>query len=71
MERYTSLNRLAFCNLNEIHDKKIAEVVGVKPQHEIYKAPLPKKILHDFFGVKSNDEKVSFDLYAESKKDNK
>ena len=31
MERYTSLNREAFCDLNKIKDKKIAEVVGVEP----------------------------------------
>ena len=42
MERYTSLNREAYCDLNEIKDKKIAEVVGVCPKPEDYQAPIPK-----------------------------
>ena len=67
IERYTSLNREAFCNLNEIN-KKIAQVVGVCPPPEIYKAPIPKKIIYDFFGVCQKPEKVSFDLWEEAQK---
>ena len=68
VERYTSLNRQAYCDLTKVHDKKVAEVVGVCPPPEIYKAPIPKKIQYDFFGVGTEPEKPTFDLYAESQK---
>ena len=68
IERYTSLNREAFCDLTKVHQKKIADVVGVKPAPEVYQAPIPKKIMYEFFGAQTEPEKVSFDLYEESKK---
>ena len=42
--------------------------MGVNPPEEQYKAPLPKKILHDFFGCQTEEEKANFDLYQESLK---
>ena len=68
IERYTSLNREAFCDLTKVHQKKIADVVGVSPAPEIYQAPIPKKIMYEFFGAPHEAEKVTFDLYEESKK---
>ena len=66
IERYTSLNREAFCDLTKVKEKNVSEVVGVCPAPEIYQAPIPKKIIYDFFGVQIKPEKVSFDLWEES-----
>ena len=62
VERYTSLNREAFCDLNKVETKPIAQVVGVSPTPENFQAPIPKGIQQDFFGVKGEGEKgVTFE----------
>jgi hypothetical protein len=39
--------------LNTVKTKKIAQVVGVNPKPEIYNTPIPKEIMSEFYGEKS------------------
>ena len=67
MERYTSLNREAFSDLSKIHDKKIAQVVGVNPEPEVYNAPIPKDVMESFFGQDKEGGKEGGEKSSEKK----
>jgi len=56
IERYTSLNREAYVNLRTVNDRKIAEVVGVKPPPPVYERPIPKTVINTFHGVGEEGE---------------